>query len=121
MSDTFLKKTLKAVKAQGYAWPDDILSIQAGRLRLSIGRFEELAETAVDSRGPVQVAADLMLLMRDGGLFYRTLVVNNMQWRFIRPPEPLVEYSDDEVRSLSGQGWESLENIQRNLPQEVRP
>ena len=115
MADNFLKKTMKKVREQGYSWPDDVLAIQSQDLRISVDRFEELASVTIDGRGPVRVAADLVVMMRDGGWFYRTTHVNNMVWEYVKPPV-LLDHTDDEaVRALAGQGWERLSTIQRYL------
>ena len=115
MADNFLKKTIKAVKARGYDWPDDIAAIQSQDLRISVDRFEELASVTHDGRGAARVAADLMIIMNDGGWFYRTQHVNSMVWEYAKSPVLIDRVDDDAVRSLSGQGWERLLTIQRYL------
>lgn len=119
MADNFLKKTMKNVREQGYAWPDDVLSIQSSDLRISVGRFEDLAGVANDHRGPVHVAMDLMIIMRDGGWFFRTTKANNIVWEYAKPPVVLDRNDDETVRALEGQGWESLSTIQRYLDKEA--
>ena len=115
MADNFLKKTLKKVREQGYSWPDDVLAIQSQDLRISVDRFEELASVTNDHRGPVHVAMDLGIIMRDGGWFFRTTHVNNIVWEYAKPPVVLDRNDDEAVRALEGQGWERLSTIQRYL------
>lgn len=98
-----LTETRNHLDHDGYKWPDDVLSIQnrEGTLRISTGRFIELADREYDNGyGGVEVAADLVVVMRDGSWYERRSYDGADYWTHVGAPSVRDRLDDDKVVRL---------------------
>jgi hypothetical protein len=120
------EETKKALQEKGNHTFDDIASIQAGDIRISVDHFIKLAkDTNYDSGyGSQIVADDLMIIMKDGSRYERGEYDGAEWWEFVPIIKPLdTPCQDDSIKTLMGtkpgQWWSSLEQL--NFPREEEP
>ena len=103
-----MRETEEKLADNGYGW-NDIASIQAGDIGMSVEHFKKLSDNYYDNGYGVQiVASDLVIIMKNGTWFRRREYDGSEWWEYLKSPKIAERIDNDQFKSLFTDGWMTM-------------